>query len=237
MLYVRLVVGPNAFQAILSRREQRHQLKRVGTVQSLMFFVYPVYQVLFTKVSGTNYELPVPCYSSSVEVDFCIRRCQEGGHDPSSSCVHRRFLRLVLLCYVYSFRVFVDTRSGDGGGFNPDSGGDVRVTPANSKISHRLHRLGVVATNDYGSLLVAVRALCSTMQATYVQVENRIQVRSCIYHQLSEEGRLLLTIFERFSSAGSAINSFQQNFRTISSVAFVANLGCAGRSSGSAFHV
>lgn len=105
------------------------------------------------------------------------------------------------------------------------------------KISHRLHRLGVVATNDYGSLLVAVRALCSTMQATYVQVENRIQVRSCIYHQLSEEGRLLLTIFERFSSAGSAINSFQQNFRTISSVAFVANLGCAGRSSGSAFHV
>eukprot|EP00644_Phytophthora_capsici_P012072 jgi/Phyca11/106464/e_gw1.12.310.1 len=59
LVYIRLVVGSSGFNQVLSRQQQLRRFNRVGTLQAIMYLVYPAYQILFTKASQSPYEIPV----------------------------------------------------------------------------------------------------------------------------------------------------------------------------------
>ncbi|EEY62658.1 uncharacterized protein PITG_14437 [Phytophthora infestans T30-4] len=59
LAYIRLVVGAQGFRQIMARRQQLGRLNRVGTVQAILFIVYPAYQMLFTRATRSWYEIPV----------------------------------------------------------------------------------------------------------------------------------------------------------------------------------
>ncbi|EGZ19511.1 hypothetical protein PHYSODRAFT_496304, partial [Phytophthora sojae] len=56
---MRVIAGGPAFRHIASRKEELRRLNNVATLETLMCAGYPLYQVLFTNVNNTPYELPV----------------------------------------------------------------------------------------------------------------------------------------------------------------------------------
>ncbi|KUF87884.1 hypothetical protein AM588_10003446 [Phytophthora nicotianae] len=85
------------------------------------------------------------------------------------------------------------------------------------RILSQLHVVNSTNIRDI-NLLVAIRELCSSdvLNQRGISAKN-IQVRSCIHHQVSEEGRAVLDRLERNSATRSALSSCPHNVARISS--------------------
>ncbi|POM71424.1 Hypothetical protein PHPALM_12015 [Phytophthora palmivora] len=225
LVYIRLVVGPHGFRQILSRRQQLRRLNKVGMVQALMYVVYPAYQILFTKVSSTPYEAPVlmilPIIRLALKLIFA-----SAAHE-KEDMIPVQVVFTVDFFDAFYFASFIQSVS-------PLTLAGVMVidlvqtaselyelNQRTRRILSRLYQLSGVQLQHINNLLEALHVAFNRIDTSLIKLPKTIQVRSCIYHQLSAEGRALLVTIERHSCAESCINSYQHNLKTLSTTAFV----------------
>ncbi|GMF17149.1 unnamed protein product [Phytophthora fragariaefolia] len=218
VLYIRLVVGPNAFRLLLSRREQLRQLNRVGTVQSLMFIVYPIYQILFTEVSSTHYQLPVLLLLPVIRIVLKYIFASAAAHKEDK--IPAQVVFTVDFFDSFYFATFIQSVSSWtlAGIMIVDliqTVAEMYELHLRAKtIMNQIFQSGAI--NNDSSLLVVVRALCSRPVPIRIHLDSKIQVRSCIYHQLSEEAKLLIEAVEH-SSRITSFSSYQHNLKRLRS--------------------
>ncbi|OWZ06419.1 LOW QUALITY PROTEIN: hypothetical protein PHMEG_00021328 [Phytophthora megakarya] len=225
LVYIRLVVGAQGFREILSRRQQLRRLNRVGMVQSLMFIVYPAYQILFTKANQTPYEIPVlmilPMVRLVLKLVFASVAADKEDMIPVQVVFTVDFFDAF---YFASFIQSVSSLTLAGVmaiDLIQTAGELYEMNQRTRRILFRLHRLPGVQLQNIDNLLEAVRVVLATIDTLRFRIPKTIQVRSCIYHQLSEEGRTLLDKIERQYCTESCVNSFQYNLKTLSTPALV----------------
>lgn len=71
----RVIMGGNAVQKLLTRREQLVKYMNFLYAQILMMFVYPVYELLFRLAEGSKYQFLVipllPVIKVGIKILFC----------------------------------------------------------------------------------------------------------------------------------------------------------------------
>ncbi|KAG7387121.1 hypothetical protein PHYPSEUDO_014641 [Phytophthora pseudosyringae] len=225
LVYIRLVVGARGFRQIMSRREQLRRFTRVGLVQALMYIVYPAYQVLFTTANHSAYEIPVlmilPIVRLVLKLMFASAAAQKEDMIPVQvvftvdffdAFYFASFIQSVSSSTLAAIMVFDLVQTA------------VELHELHQRtrrVLSQIHRIPDIELNRASSLLVATRALCNSVDTVDIQVPKTIQIRSCIYHSLSDEGRALLDKLERYSCTESCTNSYQHNLKTLSRAAFV----------------
>ncbi|KAL3661987.1 hypothetical protein V7S43_012794 [Phytophthora oleae] len=224
LVYIRLVVGSSGFRQILSRRKQLSRLNRVGRVQAIMYIVYPAYQILFTKASQSPYEIPVLMILPIVRLALKFMFVSAAAHKEDMIPVQAVFT--VDFFDAFYFASFIQsvsslTLAGVMALDLAQTASELHeLHQRTRRIFSRLRSIPDINLQQTDNLVVAVRGLCDNIGTLDSQIPKAIQVRSCIYHQLSEERRTLLEKLESYLCTGSCSNSYQHNLKTLSRAAF-----------------
>ncbi|ETI32485.1 hypothetical protein F443_20722 [Phytophthora nicotianae P1569] len=221
LAYFRIIVGSRVFQQVRSQRENLRRLNRIGSLQGFMYVAYPAYQVLFSKAHYTIYEIPVllllPLFRLVIKVVF------------ASAATHKEDMIPAQVVFTVDFfdAVYMATslQSMSSLALAAIMAIDLLQTATElhelqrqtRRILSQLHVVNSTNIRDI-NLLVAIRELCSSdvLNQRGISAKN-IQVRSCIHHQVSEEGRAVLDRLERNSATRSALSSCPHNVARISS--------------------
>ncbi|KAF1778406.1 hypothetical protein GQ600_4277 [Phytophthora cactorum] len=226
LVYIRLVVGAQGFRQIMSRREQLRRLNRVGTVQGIMYIVYPAYQILFTRASHSPYEIPVLTILPIVRLVLKLMFTRAAAHKEDMIPVQVVFT--VDFFDAFYFASFIQSLSplALAGVMATDlfqTASEIHELRQRARrILSRIRRLPSMELHS-DDLLEAVKEMCNRVDILGIQILKATQVRSCIYHQLSDEGRMLLDKLERYLCTESCSTSYQHNLKTLSRVALHAN--------------
>ncbi|GMF09888.1 unnamed protein product [Phytophthora lilii] len=233
-LYARLVVGTDIFRQILSRRQQLSRLAKVGMVQALLLVLYPAYQVTFTHVNRTNYELPVLLILPIVRLALKWIFASAASH--KADMIPAQVVFTVDFFDSFYTSTFIQTVSPTTLAVMMTV--DVIQTATEMHELHKrtqkiliyLKRESGMETNDSDNYLAEIRLLFSNIRTLKHTVQLNLQVRSCIYHQISDESRVLLNSFENRVLAGSGTISYQHSWKMLSNaVIVVPKAHCSGK--------
>ncbi|GMF17147.1 unnamed protein product [Phytophthora fragariaefolia] len=220
LVSARLVVGAQGFKQILSRREQLRRFNKIGSAQTVMYVAYPACQVLFSYANRTHYELPVllilPVIRLVLKVVFAFAAAHKEDMTPAQVVFTVDFFDS------YYFATFIQTASAGPllavmvVDFIQTASELFELRQQTKKIFAHFHRLGSESANSHNTLLSVIRALCSNPENLCTRTQSTVKVRSCIYHKLSEEARLLLRRIESGSCTESCISLYQHNLNRFS---------------------
>ncbi|ETI32484.1 hypothetical protein F442_20481 [Phytophthora nicotianae P10297] len=191
-----------------------------------MFCVYPAYQMLFTRASRTLYEIPVLMILPIVRLVLKLMFTRAAAHKEDMIPVQVVFT--VDFFDAFYFASFIQSLSPLA--LASVMAIDLLQTASEihelrqraQRILSRISRLPTMEQQN-DDLLDAVKEMCNRVDILGIQFTKTTQVRSCIYHQLSDEGRGLLDKLERYLCTKSSSNLYQHNLKTLSRVAFNVN--------------
>ncbi|GMF26385.1 unnamed protein product [Phytophthora lilii] len=225
IVYIRLVVGAKAFRHILSRHEQLRRLYKVGTVQALLFIIYPAYQVLFTKASSANYELPVLLILPTVRLVLKWVFSSAAAH--KEDMIPAQVVFTVDFFDSFYLTTFIQAVSPTTLAvvmivdFIQTASELYELQQRTQRLLSRLSKALDTTLTSNDDLLSGVRLLFGNPDTHNVLIKNRIQVHSCIFHELSNEGRVILSKIKNRASSESSTSSYQHNLKTISKATLV----------------
>ncbi|GMF26375.1 unnamed protein product [Phytophthora lilii] len=207
---MRIVAGSSGFRLIASRKDELSRLNNVASLETLMCAGYPAYQVLFTKVNHTPFELPVLLMLSVIKL--VMKRVFRSAATHEEDMIPKQVIFTVDLFNSFYLATFMQR-------LQPstllvvmlvdiaESTIELReLYQRTRKILAQLNEVTTLQENSYqtGSLLNAVRRLI-LQNATSIQktIHGDSRIRSCIVHDLSTESRNLLEYLDKTVSDSS----------------------------------
>lgn len=193
------VIGAQAFRALLSRREHLRRANKVGILLVLMLVTYPAIQVLYGLIRRTIYEISILVLLIIFKIATNLR---------AASHVEDIILEQVIFTvdffhalYLATFMPGLVTSSVIGILIFDLVDTSIELRELYHRIQSALLKLrglsmSIDVDDNNNDLLSAVRSLCYSSEMIQTQ---QIRVHSCVYHQLSNEGRPLLQKFESHS--------------------------------------